>query len=206
MIRRFAIILLFLSVSGGILLISLFRNASIKYAFTAPASTSKNPSDIEINYDLAYPGRILPDSPLWPLKVVRDKVWLLMSLSHVKKSQVNLLLADKRIGSALTLFQKGKANLAYSTLTKSEKYLEASEAEANLAQVGGENTDDIMQRIALATLKHAQLDLQILSLAPDDAKPQIIITMKNTKNVFLTNQSSLLSRGLELPKDPFSWN
>ncbi len=206
MIRRLAVIFLSLAISGGILVISLFRNASIRYAFTAPTTSDSTQNSFKIDYNLAYPGRIAPDSPLWPIKVLRDKLWLVFAFDHAKKAEIDLLLADKRIASAIELFQKDKANLGYSTLTKSEKYLEQAQSEANLAQVHGENVDTLLQKIALSSLKHVETSGKILALAPDDAKPQIILNNKKLQGIYQFMQNSLLSRGLSAPKNPFNWN
>lgn len=206
MLRRLAVILLSLTLSGGILVISLFRNASIRYAFTAPAGPTTENVSTNVNYLLAFPGLVLPDNVLWPVKVVRDKLWLVFAADPAKKAEIDLLLADKRIGSAIDLFQRNKPNLGYSTLTKSEIYLQNAQAEAKKAQSNGEDVGALMQKIALASLKHVQVSQQILALAPDDAKPQVILTMQQPQTVFKTIQSDLTALGLTSPKNPFTWN
>ena len=53
-----------------------------------------------INYPLAYPG-ILPDNPLYPLKMLRDRIVFFLINDPFKKAEFNLLQADKRLGAGL---------------------------------------------------------------------------------------------------------
>ncbi len=75
------------------------------------------------DYTLAYPG-ILPDHPLYWLKMVRDRVQLILSRNQIEKTKLLLLYADKRAAAAEKLLQKNKEQLAITTFTKAEKYLE----------------------------------------------------------------------------------
>ena len=61
---------------------------------------------LEVAYELPFPGKVLPDSPFWVFKVIRDKVWYGLSFSHLKKAELALLFSDKRLGSAKILFEK----------------------------------------------------------------------------------------------------
>lgn len=77
------------------------------------------PTPTYIKYDLAFPG-MLPDSPLYKLKVLRDKLTLALTRDPMKKAQYHLLLADKRIHMAAILADKGKMELAKETALKGE--------------------------------------------------------------------------------------
>src|SRR3989344_991141 len=77
----------------------------------------------KVEYYLPYPG-ILPDSPLYKVKALRDRISLWLITDPGKKAEKELLLADKRIGAAVALVDGGKDELAVSTATKGEKYLE----------------------------------------------------------------------------------
>ncbi|KKQ34991.1 MAG: hypothetical protein US51_C0020G0017 [Microgenomates group bacterium GW2011_GWA2_37_6] len=84
----------------------------------SPTSTP-TPTPTFIKYDLAFPG-MLPDHPLYKLKVLRDKVMLTFTRDPMKKAQYHLLLADKRIHMAAILADKGKVELAKETALKGE--------------------------------------------------------------------------------------
>lgn len=77
----------------------------------------------EVNYTLPHPG-ILPDHPLYWLKMIRDRIQLIIFTSPAKKTSFLLHFADKRAAAAEKLLQKGKTQLAVTTYTKAEKYLE----------------------------------------------------------------------------------
>jgi len=76
-----------------------------------------------VDYYLPYPG-ILPDHPLYWLKMVRDRAGLLVTTGKTAKAEKLLLYADKRLGAAWALIDGNKVPLGVSTLTKGEKYLE----------------------------------------------------------------------------------
>src|SRR5438309_421306 len=57
---------------------------------------SPTPSPVSISYQLPYPG-MLPDNPLYFLKVIRDGVWSFLLSNPLKKADFDLLQADKRV-------------------------------------------------------------------------------------------------------------
>jgi hypothetical protein len=78
-----------------------------------------------VEYYLPYPG-VLPDSPMYKLKAVRDWIWLKVTLDEREKVERELLFADKRINAAVFLIEGGKEALGVTTATKAEKYLESA--------------------------------------------------------------------------------
>lgn len=204
MIRKAVGFFLVITLASAILLVSVFRNASIKYAFTGPDSPTPAPvSAVKVDYTLTYPGIISPDHALWPLKVLRDKLWILSSLTSLQKAQTNLLIADKRLAASLRLFEKDKADLGYSTLTKSQKYLETAALLEKSAREKGVDTSEFQNKLSLAALKHMEVTEEILSLAPEDAKPHIIKSMSYSQNVYQGTKNLILSSGRVPPENPF---
>ena len=101
-----------------------------------------------VDYYLPYPG-ILPDHPLYWLKMVRDRVGLLLTTGETVKAEKLLLYADKRLGAAWALVESNKVPLGVSTLTKAEKYLE---------QAVNSNGDAVFKaKLAKAVLKHEEV-------------------------------------------------
>src|SRR3989344_3906165 len=75
---------------------------------------AKNVSDIKqakSNYVLPYPG-MLPDSPLYKIKVLRDKVTAYLISDPQKKAEFYLLQTDKQMGMILPLINKKNIPLA----------------------------------------------------------------------------------------------
>lgn len=212
MVRRFALILSAIVLAFGILFTSVLKSASVKYSFSQPTNNQgQNTSnvlgeqkDIEIDYYLPYPGRILPDHPLWPLKALRDKLWLLITSDIGKKVDLKLLFADKRIAMSKTLFERDKPEIAFSTLTKAEKYLQEASGQEEENRQKGVDTHEHLDKLVRAALKHRQIMDEILFIAPEDAKPGIIETQNIAKTVFEKKRDAMLEEGLTPPQNPFN--
>ncbi len=183
-----------------ILSVSIFKSASIKYAYSPMVLSEKVDSKAvhgSIDYLLSYPGKIHPDNPLWYIKVIRDKVWHILTFNQDKKAELNLLFADKRLNSARELFNKNKPDLGFSTLTKSSKYLEKAIPK---------DTDDAvyLNKLATATLKHREvIEDEILPIVPEDLRPNVIIISNYSKETYKKVRDLMLSKGLVPPEDVF---
>lgn len=189
----------------GILGVSLLKSASIRYAYAAsptptPLASSKTAT---VDYTLPYPGKIMPDSPLWVIKATRDNVWYKVTINPLKRAEIALLLSDKRLLMSKSLFENKKPDIGFSTLTKGEKYLEIAAANEMEARAKGMNTGDFLAKLATASLKHREVLEQILVLAPEDAKPGIIKIEDYAKNIYKSVSEVLISKGQEIPKSPF---
>jgi hypothetical protein len=191
----------------GILFTSVLRTAAVKYetnGVTSPSVLADR--DYKIDYTLPYPGNILPDSFLWPLKALRDRIWLFITTDQLKKVELKILFADKRIGGAVTLFGKGKNEIALSTLTKAEKYLEdGSLTEEKLRVQGKASSEDLSLRLANAALKHYEVLLDLESKVPDDMKTTIIISRQIPIKAYERARNALLAKGITPPVNPFTW-
>ena len=89
---KIAGILTTLLIAFTILSISVLRSASPKYAYSPMVLSERTTSEkvesnkpLKIDYLLAYPGKINPDSSLWYLKVIRDKAWYFFTFNKDKK-------------------------------------------------------------------------------------------------------------------------
>jgi hypothetical protein len=117
---------------AAVLLMSVLAisNPAVVHPNTEPVTlimdtAASSASLAKMEYYLPYPG-ILPDSPLYKIKALRDRVELWLTFNPTDKASKELQFADKRINAAIFLMQGGKANLAVSTATKAEKYLESA--------------------------------------------------------------------------------
>jgi hypothetical protein len=210
MMRRIVVILSTVIFSVGILLISVLRSASINYAFSGGVLSNQEVkgdstvSPIKIDYQLPHPGTILPDSPLWPIKALRDKLWLMVTTNPSKEAEIKLLVADKRLAMAQALFEKGKPELGFAVLTKAEKYLEEVVYLEKTNRESGLDTSSFLISLAKASLKHRQVQEEILNLAPEDAKPEIVSVGRYATAAFDSARDGLLSKGLIVPNNPFN--
>lgn len=206
--RKSAVTLSLLIVAFGILFTSVLRTAAVKYEFTgAPESFGEGvvlgAESVDIKYNFAYPGKVLPDSPFWFLKALRDKVWLSVTTNSSREAELKLLFADKRMAMSKILFEREKYEVGYSILTKAEKYLEEASDQEKKNRESGVDTTEFLRSLALASLKHRQVIDEILIIAPEDAKPGIIETKRYSKIVYEKAKHALQERGLDVPENPF---
>lgn len=109
----------------------------------------------QVDYELPYPG-LLPDSPLYFLRMIRDKVISFLISDSLKKSEFDLLQADKRLNAGIYLFNKGKISLALSTVSKAENYFEQALVKMGEAKIQGKNINEIEEKLRNALKKHKQ--------------------------------------------------
>lgn len=200
---KIAGILTTLILAFAILLVTVLKNATVTHTLSPSVLAGKVDSESTykpIDYLLAYQGKINPDSPIWYAKVLRDKAWYALTFNQAKKTELNLLFADKRLNSSLELFKNNKPDLGYSTLTKAEKYLE-------LAIPKDTNDPEYLKKLATASLKHKEvIKMEILPIAPEDLRPQIIVVENSTTNVYQKVKDLMMSIGLVAPLNPFESN
>ncbi len=139
-----------------LLLLFLFFVPTMVFAVTA--TTSK------VSYELPYPG-LLPDSPLYFVKQVRDWVMDKLVTDPVKKAEFYIRQGDKRLNMGVFLAQKGKAALAESTISKGEKYMNnAVQVLLWVKSQGREIPGPLLDILTRSLAKHAEvLEEQIQS-------------------------------------------
>jgi len=121
----------------------------------------------KIDYFLVYPG-ILPDHFLYPVKMIRDRIWLWLTVEPKKKAELMLLFADKRLGAGKALIEGNKVDLGVSTLTKGEKYLQRAVAE--IIKKDKEDSRILLEKLSLAALKHEEVLLELQEKVSGEAK------------------------------------
>lgn len=128
---KYNVLLLVLILCGSLLL-----SAS---AYAAEEMQDASPSAV-VEYTFPYPG-LLPDSPLYIVKTIRDRVVSIFIKDTLKKASFDLLQADKRIQSSVLLTKKSPVNesLVVSTFSKGDNYFE--EALHNLAKAKREKRE-----------------------------------------------------------------
>jgi hypothetical protein len=182
-----------------ILSVSVLRSATPRIAYFPTVLSEKvdTTKPEKIDYLLAYQGKIGPDNTFWYVKVLRDKAWYLLTFDAEKKSELNLLFADKRLNSALELFKENKPDLGFATLTKAEKYLEMAIPDNN-------EGDEYLKKLALASLKHREvIENEIMPLSPEDIRPNVIRINDYPKEVYKKTRDLMQSKGLIAPENVF---
>ncbi|OGD63679.1 hypothetical protein A2160_04490 [Candidatus Beckwithbacteria bacterium RBG_13_42_9] len=126
-------------------------------------------SDKTVDYYLPYPG-ILPDHPLYWLKMARDRMTLWLTQDPQAKFDRLLLYADKRLGAAQVLVEGNQVDLGATTATKGEKYLEQAISQFQVLKANGKVTPELQTRVQKALLKHQELLTIMMGKVPDQMK------------------------------------
>ena len=128
--------------------------SSLAFAQEISPTPQPSPSPTPVKYNLPYPG-MLPDSPFYKLKVLRDKIMLSLIQDPMKKVEYHLLLADKRIQMAKILVNKGKTELAKETALKGEN--EYTLLVFLFKDVQKKPNKALFDKLELAALKHQEV-------------------------------------------------
>ena len=143
----------------------------------APRAYALTLTQDKIIYDLPYPG-ILPDNPLYFLKVIRDRLVEVGTRDPMKKAEFYFLMSDKRVAMAIELEKKGKVTLAVSTFSKGEKYfLKIPDLIITSKKQGVGPTQGFIEKLKQSNMKHrevAETLLKELPLGQTDAMNDII--------------------------------
>ena len=125
-------------------------------SFNTSFAETLSPAPVpQVDYELPYPG-LLPDSPLYFLRMIRDRAISFLISDPLKKSEFDLLQADKRLNAGIYLFNKGKISLALSTISKAENYFEQALVKMGEAKIEGKSINEIEKKLRNALKKHRQ--------------------------------------------------
>lgn len=132
----------------------------------SPDSMNPTPTPITVDYTMPYPG-LLPDSPLYSLKVFRDRIISFFISDPLKHSSFDLLQADKRLEGAYYLQKKGSQydSLVGTTVSKAENYFDEAMQQVKLAKSMGEDTNPQVGTLHAADLKHTQIIMEMMTHA-----------------------------------------
>lgn len=130
------------------------------------------------DYTLPYPG-ILPNHQLYPLKIVRDRLLEFFTREPIKKAELYLLYADKRINMARMLAEEKDWELAEQTASKAEKYLlEVNQWTNNARGMGHAPEVDLENRIKKAGTKHKEILQALKKQAPKEQQGGFGLSLK----------------------------
>lgn len=135
------------------------------FVLGASDSLVKTPQE-KVAYNLPYPG-LLPDSPLYLAKIIRDRITDFLTRDNLKKAELYLLYSDKRAAMSLVLSNKGKSQLAIDTFTKGEKYfLKIPYLLKSAKKQGGQAPSNFIETLKLSNAKHKELIEELIKILP----------------------------------------
>ncbi len=152
--------------------------------------TQKESTPTPIPYELSYPG-LLPDNPLYFLKQARDNMMAFFIGKPLEKSAFLLLQADKQASAGrLLLIQKKDIKLATKSFTDAQKNFEESIAFVKEAKKQGMATQDMIQKLQIASKKHHELLDEAINLVSADERKKFD-TVRNKADSIMASTASL---------------
>lgn len=138
-----------------------------------------------IEYQLPYPG-ILPDNPIYLLKRLRDAILDKLIVDPVRRIEFFVLQADKSLGMGLLLTEQKKVKAAEDVIMKGEVYLEQAANNLTDLKKKTEAPQYVVEKITLASQKHAQIINELILKADDAQKMSLGKALEKTKSVMET--------------------
>jgi len=127
---------------------------------------------------LPDPG-ILPDNPLYGLKIVAEAIGTFFTFGQEKKAERMLQLAEKRLAEAEAVAEKGNIKAVERAIKGYQKAIENAQRHAENAARKGE----VLEMIAEKTAKHLSVLDRIKDKAPEQAKEAITKAKEVSINV-----------------------
>lgn len=156
--------------STVISLVASFLITSAPFVYSATPTPAPTPVDTmikKVEYILPYPG-ILPDHPLYVLKVIRDRILDALIVDPLRKAEFYILQADKRLNMAIFLGEKGSWQLAEQTVSKGEKYMDGAVGIVTSVKGTGRDVPGyLIDRIEKSTAKHMETLSELIPKAPE---------------------------------------
>ena len=122
------------------------------------------------NYSLIASG-MLPTNPLYPLKMVVDRLKLIISLNPEQHTRRLLAYSNMRMSAANQLIEEGETDLAVSTATKGQTYM--WQAISQSQTIPPSQRVDWYDSLEQALLKHEEVIEKIRLVAHDASQNQI---------------------------------
>ena len=141
-----------------------------------------NPTPIvKIEYQLPYPG-LLPGSPLYPLKKLRDKIIEILTTDPLKKAEFFLLQSDKNLKTGVMLVERGEGKTAESTISKGENYFEQAIGKIISAKEEQANIDEVLGRTKLSAMKHQEVIKDLINKTKGEIKSGLEKSLKRSQD------------------------
>lgn len=152
--------------------LTIFFLLLVIFSFPIPSSASddkvgtKEAVTIE-KYTLPYPG-ILPDNPLYKLKVLRDRISVSLINDPVKKAEFYLHQADKQMAMIPLLLDKQQQTIANQTAYKAEHNM--TELTFVYKKSASKPNKEMYDKIEKATKKHQEVLFNAMKKGSEENK------------------------------------
>lgn len=139
-----------------------------------------------VAYTLPFPG-LLPDNPLYALKVFRDHIWLFLTRDNMKKAELLLLFSDKKTSAAQALTKKGAWDKGAEMMLEAEQDFKKMTGVVTLSQQAGVSPESaFIMNVVLSNKKHREVIEDLLSTIPQGPQKTLEEALKLNDELVLT--------------------
>lgn len=149
---------------------------------SSPTAVPTTPPARHSDYSLVYPG-ILPNNPLYPIKMIRDRIVLFLIADPAKRATFNLLQSDKRVAAGALLLEEDTKNeaLAITTIKKGENYFHEALNQAFQLKREGREVNGFIQKLSSAVEKHMQVIGDLKKKVTRENGEKLAVTLAHLK-------------------------
>jgi len=131
-----------------------------------------------------YTPRILPDSPWYIFKLIRDRIRLFLTRDQVEKALLELEQINKRVLEFQQLCDIGKCEKYQKMAGKFARRMEKLEEKAQRLKNEGRNVEELIEKLRESGLKQQAVLQRVYERAPEPAKEAILEAKEKTLRGF----------------------
>lgn len=120
-------------------------------------------------YRLPYPG-VLPDSPFYIIKMVRDRFRLWVTRDLDDRASLFILYGDKRVGASYYLASGNKMPLAYTTALKALSYMDQAVTVFESKNLSESSKNQLGETLDKSIRLHIETIEEIVHMVEGDAR------------------------------------
>lgn len=156
---------------------------------------SVEPADIVFPEDITYgPGFFLPDSPLYSLDLIWQKVKLAVSFGPDAKAKVSARVAGERLAELRLMLAKNNLSAVNTVLDQMEKDADFASKELSDSSAAGRNVEEAAKELNEAL----KIERRVLGSLADQSSGDLSLRFQTTRKSLL---KSKLAIDDELPSD-----
>jgi len=133
----------------------------------------------EAEPSLPEPTDFLPDNPFYFLKILRERLQLILTFDLFKKEELKLFLAEERVAEYQGLVRKGKTRQALASLAEQQVLLNEVESKIEEFKEEGQDISGLARRLEEQVARHELVMERVLDQVSDEARPAIERAIKN---------------------------
>ncbi len=116
---------------------------------------------------------MLPNSPFYFFETLSERIGTLLTFGKIKKAEKHLKLASERLAESNVLADSGDLDKAEKTVEKYQERIDEALEKAGEARTEGDDTDEVLEKIAEITARHQAVLASVYEKAPVQAKEAI---------------------------------